>query len=240
MEGLPGTPHDASVGMVFLELYFSCVLYLCSSRSTCQAANPVLFIGLPCSRGTVHTRLSRSAISIMVDRSFSRAMIFKRCRKHLLNIHWLLIGAAISFLLIDSLKMMVSTPVQYYVSAGNTEKVQKYVHKGGDVDLLLLDGSSLVILAADKDDLGMVKLLLANGANPDLRNPECHWIYTALHLAVVHDNAEMVSALLESGANPNLRVDESAETPLETAIKRGNGYVLKQFADKGIIDSMEP
>jgi len=72
--------------------------------------------------------------------------------------------------------------------------------------------------AAYNDDLGEVKRLLAEGADPNLAN---RFGVTALHEAVTVRNAAMLGAMLDAGANPNAEFGEG-ETVLMTAARTGD------------------
>jgi cytohesin len=72
--------------------------------------------------------------------------------------------------------------------------------------------------AAYNDDLGEVKRLLAEGADPNLAN---RFGFTALHEAVTVRNAAMLGAMLDAGANANAEFGEG-ETVLMTAARTGD------------------
>lgn len=71
------------------------------------------------------------------------------------------------------------------------------------------------IFLSDVDD---VRLLLAQGANPDACDEEQR---TPLMNATRDCNSELVRILLEAGADPNLR-DEDGWTALDSAVYRGS------------------
>ena len=74
-----------------------------------------------------------------------------------------------------------------------------------------------ISVAASRDDLEMVKLLLDHGADPNLPEegaPRGH----ALWDAVYHERREMARVLVEHGADPNAMV-ESSGTPMLHARK---------------------
>lgn len=70
--------------------------------------------------------------------------------------------------------------------------------------------------AAFLEDLDDVRILLAQGANPDARDEEQR---TPLMLAVAEGHREMARALLEAGADPNLR-DQDGWGALDVAVAR--------------------
>jgi len=81
-----------------------------------------------------------------------------------------------------------------------------------------------ISVAADRDDLDMVRLLLQHGADPNLPEegaPRGH----ALWLAVYNRRREMARVLVEHGADPNAMV-ESSGTPMMHALKDPELYAL--------------
>jgi ankyrin repeat protein len=68
--------------------------------------------------------------------------------------------------------------------------------------------------AARAGDLARVKLLIADGKNPD--EPDSNGRRTPLHWAVRGNHPEVVMALIEGGANPDVG-DQAGKTPLEHA-----------------------
>ena len=74
-----------------------------------------------------------------------------------------------------------------------------------------------ISIAADRDDLEMVRLLLQHGADPNLPEegaPRGHALWTAVY----HRRREMARVLVEHGADPNAMV-ESSGTPIGHARK---------------------
>jgi len=74
-----------------------------------------------------------------------------------------------------------------------------------------------ISIAAEKDDLEMVRLLLQHGADPNLPEEGAPRGY-ALWTAVYHRRREMARVLVEHGADPNAMV-ESSGTPIGHARK---------------------
>jgi len=81
-----------------------------------------------------------------------------------------------------------------------------------------------ISIAADRDDLEMVRLLLKHGADPNLPEdgaPRGHALWTAVY----HRRREMARVLVEHGADPNAMV-ESSGTPMMHALKDPELYTL--------------
>jgi ankyrin repeat protein len=81
-----------------------------------------------------------------------------------------------------------------------------------------------ISVAADRDDLEMVRLLLKRGADPNLPEegaPRGHALWTAVY----YKRREMARVLVEHGADPNAMV-ESSGTPMMHARKDPELYAL--------------
>ena len=81
-----------------------------------------------------------------------------------------------------------------------------------------------ISIAADRDDLEMVRLLLQHGADPNLPEegaPRGHALWTAVY----HRRREMAHVLVEHGADPNAMV-ESSGTPIGHARKDPELFAL--------------
>ena len=92
--------------------------------------------------------------------------------------------------------------------------------------------------AAEGGHIGIVRLLLAHGADPNLPEegiaPRGH----ALHAAVCRGHREIVELLLAHGAHPNVPVESSADT-LSAAMRRNNAAMVELLTSHGAARSME-
>ena len=92
--------------------------------------------------------------------------------------------------------------------------------------------------AAEGGHIGIVRLLLAHGADPNLPEegiaPRGH----ALHTAVCRGHREIVELLLAHGAHPNVPVESSADT-LSAAIRRKDEGMVELLTSHGAARSME-
>ena len=113
---------------------------------------------------------------------------------------------------------------------GNNALVRSLLKEKVDVDGALGDGTTALHWAAFRDDLDLVKLLLASGANPKGATREGG--ITPLFMACTNGNAAIVSAMLAAGADPNT-VNANGTTALMTAAASGSVDAVKVLLDHG-------
>jgi len=92
----------------------------------------------------------------------------------------------------------------------------------------MLHGELPLVLAADKSNLQMTRLLLANGANVDDQD---RWGNTALIAATARDTEALVSLLLDKKANPSIR-NKRGENALSIAEKGGKSSLILLLSGK--------
>src|SRR5439155_24639342 len=106
--------------------------------------------------------------------------------------------------------------------------------KGIDINSLDEDGRSILMhaLLASDASLGIVKLLIQNGADVNLREPKQQW--TALHFAAREGRAEIVKLLLDNKSEVDAR-DSFGNTPLWRAVMdfRGDDKVIRLLLSHG-------
>ncbi len=117
------------------------------------------------------------------------------------------------------------------IRAGRTDAVRAYMeaHKA-DIDAQIWDGMPAVIfaIAAGKPDI--VRLLLDNGADPDLFNSTRD--FAPLHAAVEVDNPAMIDLLIDRHAMIDLP-NRSGATPLGEALIYGRTASIGRLLDRG-------
>lgn len=104
--------------------------------------------------------------------------------------------------------------VEDHIANTNTSIIATLLKHGADPNLANKNtGLRPLDVAAVKSMLGVMKLLLANGANPNLQDASG---MTALHYAVEAGDLMIVNLLMEHGANPYIS-DNHGLTPLRNA-----------------------
>jgi ankyrin repeat protein len=93
----------------------------------------------------------------------------------------------------------------------------------------LRPGNSALSSAISGDDVEMVEILLAGGANPNIVHM---YGSTALSSAVSEQRVDLVKLLLAAGADPNF-VDDWSHTPLSGAASHGNLEMLELLHQAG-------
>jgi hypothetical protein len=129
---------------------------------------------------------------------------------------------------------------------GKVDKVRGLLDSGADINAKHSSGDRPVLFivagamqTSDVDYranlLGVAKLLLQRGANPDAQTPIGK---TALMLAAEAGDPELVELLLSKGANPSLK-DASGHTALALAQTKGHPYTIRLLtpSDVGADDS---
>ncbi|AOC96707.1 MULTISPECIES: ankyrin repeat domain-containing protein [Flavobacterium] len=88
-------------------------------------------------------------------------------------------------------KNYVGTPLNVAISKGDLETVKKFIEYGADVNQISEDLTPLMIAALyNKHEI--IKILLANGANPKAKNEKG---YTALKYAQASNASEAIALL---------------------------------------------
>ena len=90
----------------------------------------------------------------------------------------------------------------------------------------------MLIRKADWHDYAGAKLLLENGADPNLMT---QWGVSSLHHAIRRDNRlTMIELMLDHGADPSLPNNSDKRTAVTMAGRRGRGDVLRAMKDRGL------
>jgi hypothetical protein len=116
------------------------------------------------------------------------------------------------------------------------EKVLTHWHEGirllaqhapKQLNIADFKGQTPLMLAAESGDIVLVKLMLQNGADPDLQ--DCRGM-TALHSAITSRVDSCVDALLDHPCAVDKNTDEG-QSPLHTAAWTGNRYATRRLVN---------
>jgi ankyrin repeat protein len=91
------------------------------------------------------------------------------------------------------------------------------------------DGSTALMLAIDRNDVGRATRLIRARADVNVAN---EYGATALWIAAARGNVQVMKLLLDAHANPNAAL-LSGETPLMTAVDNGHADVATLLLDRG-------
>jgi uncharacterized protein len=123
------------------------------------------------------------------------------------------------------------TLLGYAAHFGHPSCVEVLLRFGADVNAIshskidyIPSNTALHAAIAGERNLDVIRLLLENGANPNLFDSNGH---TSLHVAAYHpDSVDIANLLLEYGAD-SFASAEGGLTPIQVAEQRGNHRVLK-------------
>lgn len=113
---------------------------------------------------------------------------------------------------------------------GDRESVRTLLAQKAAVSGAQADGMTALHWAAFRDDLALVKMLIAAGA--DVKAATRDGAITPLFLACTNGNAAIVGELLQAGADAN-SVNENGTTALMTAAASGSADAVKVLLEHG-------
>lgn len=123
------------------------------------------------------------------------------------------------------------------ISKGQTERALSLLDGGADINTASASGLSLLMLAAKKGHLEIVRVLLDRGAAVNWLATYYGW--TALTYAANAGHAEIVCLLLEHGADPAVKAVRG-KTALVVAADRGHTAVVAALLEAGTDASAPP
>ena len=123
-----------------------------------------------------------------------------------------------------------ATPLSRAAYGGHNRIVAALLDRGAKIDELNYEGSSPLIVACDNNKCETVELLLARGANIDLKSRVRYQNgFTPLLVACRQGHVDVVRLLLEKGANINLG---NYCTPLQCACRHEKVEVVEFLLDR--------
>ncbi|MDY6781268.1 MAG: ankyrin repeat domain-containing protein [Cyanobacteriota bacterium] len=99
------------------------------------------------------------------------------------------------------------------IAQSNTEPLQRYIQRGGNPNISLVDGHTPLHSAAEDDNLELAQLLIERGADVNVKNQKGD---TPLYFAVRSGSLELARSLIERGADVNAK-NQNGDTPLHAA-----------------------
>lgn len=111
----------------------------------------------------------------------------------------------------------------------SVEIVKMLLEKKALVNLVNKDGWNALHLVSRDGNLGVFRLLIANGANPDAVTNNSR---TVLHIAALHGNIDIVKEILQLQKLENIDViDKCGNTPLHEAVLGGHKAIYQFLID---------
>ena len=108
------------------------------------------------------------------------------------------------------------------------ELFQRYIDAGANINGLP-DSKPPIIAAAEKQNLPVIEILIAAGANV---NAQGYNRKTPLHVAIEKENLAIIQALIAAGANVNAQ-NHTGKTPLHLAIAKDNLAITQALITAG-------
>jgi ankyrin repeat protein len=130
----------------------------------------------------------------------------------------------------QGVRCTTAMPLERDALGGHLEVLQYlYREMGADVNQLMPDGSTNLIVAVRLDDLPMMQCLVELGADVNLATPDDG---TPLHVAVLRHNVATLEFLVEQGADVNKATLENG-TPMHVAVLRDNLAMVRCLIQLG-------
>lgn len=114
------------------------------------------------------------------------------------------------------------------VMYGDLKIAKALLKAGADPNILTTSQETVLHIAAEKQNIDMVKLLIQFKANPNL---PCK--FSPLSLAAQHGNLDIIDVLLKAGAHIDECEVTTVASPLFAAIRSDNNKVVKKFLKAG-------
>ena len=122
------------------------------------------------------------------------------------------------------------TPLWAAAASGRLDVVKLLIERNADVDSRTLTGSTPLRVAAHEGHLDVVRCLVESGADVNARND---YESTPLMAACYYGHVSVVTYLFDKGAYMDLQYQDSGNTALHDAVKRGYLEMVSQLLSRG-------
>jgi ankyrin repeat protein len=127
-------------------------------------------------------------------------------------------------------RQIIKSPLFLAVTVGNLPEVANLVRAGADVNTAAKeDGSCLLYMAAETDQLAVVKYLVQQGAEKDTADNAGA---TPLFMAALQGHLAVLQYLAQQGADKN-KANNNGTTPLHIAAQKGHLAVVQCLVQQG-------
>eukprot|EP00026_Physarum_polycephalum_P003841 Phypoly_transcript_03857.p1 GENE.Phypoly_transcript_03857~~Phypoly_transcript_03857.p1 ORF type:complete len:722 (+),score=129.74 Phypoly_transcript_03857:58-2223(+) len=123
-------------------------------------------------------------------------------------------------------------PLKKAISGGNPKVVELLLESGANVYGVDILGYTPILVAALKGDVEIAKILLAHGADPNVKANRDEDYVQPIHFAASGGHPQMVKLLLAEGVDVNARTSNN-ETPFYFAAQNGSVEVARLLLSKG-------
>ena len=138
--------------------------------------------------------------------------------------------AARGTLTIDDEVIEGCAPLWAAAASGRLDVVKLLIERNADVDSRTLTGSTPLRVAAHEGHLDVVRCLVESGADVNARND---YESTPLMAACYYGHVSVVTYLFDKGAFMDLQYQDSGNTALHDAVKRGYLEMVSQLLSRG-------
>ena len=138
--------------------------------------------------------------------------------------------AARGTLTIDDEVIEGCAPLWAAAASGRLDVVKLLIERNADVDSRTLTGSTPLRVAAHEGHLDIVRCLVESGADVNARND---YESTPLMAACYYGHVSVVTYLIDKGAFMDLQYQDSGNTALHDAVKRGYLEMVSQLLSRG-------